>query len=103
MQPTATAGSGQGFRMTIESVIYLSRRPGLYLAGKISSGSIMIGDHLNLLDGETVVRQVTCDGIEFVDVDIHRPELALIAVLVRSLRPGDASEGQTLASIQDGG
>ena len=67
-----TARSGQDFRMTIEQVIQLSRRPGLFLAGKIS-GTIRIGDRLNLLDGETVVRQVTCDGVEF--VDRSRPEL----------------------------
>lgn len=88
--------------MTIEQVIQISRRPGLYLAGKISSGAVRVGDGLNLLDGETVVRQVTCDGVEFVDVDIHRPELVLVAVHVRSLRAGDAREGQVLASISDG-
>jgi translation elongation factor EF-Tu-like GTPase len=99
----ATATSGQGFRMAIEKVIHLSGRPGLYLAGKISSGTVRTGDHLNLLHGETVVREVTCDGVEFVDVDIHRPELVLVAVHVRSLRRGDASEGQTLASVPDGG
>lgn len=71
--------------MTIGHVIHLSRRPGLYLAGKISSGAIRIGDRLNLLDGETVVRQVTCDGVEFVDLD--RPELVAVTVHVRSLRP----------------
>ena len=54
-----TSRSGQDFTMTIEQVIQLSRRPGFYLAGKISSGVVRIGDHLNLLDGETVVRQVT--------------------------------------------
>jgi translation elongation factor EF-Tu-like GTPase len=97
-----TSRSGQDFRMTIQQVIHLSGRPGLYLAGKISSGAVRIGDHLNLLDGETVVRQVTCDGVEFVDVNIHRPELVLVAVHVRSLQSGDASEGQILASISDG-
>jgi hypothetical protein len=97
-----TSRYGQDFRMTIEQVIQLSRRPGLYLAGKISSGAVGIGDHLNLLDGEAVVRQVTCDGVEFADVDMHRPELVLVAVHVRSLRSGDASEGQILASISDG-
>jgi hypothetical protein len=88
--------------MTIKDVIQLSLRPGLYLAGKISSGTVRLGDRLNRLDGETVVREVTCDGVEFVDVDIHRPELVLVAVYVRSLRPRDANEGQTLASIPDG-
>jgi len=88
--------------MTIKDVIHLSLRPGLYLAGRISSGTVRISDRLNLLDGETVVREVTCDGVEFVDVDIRRPELVLAAVYVRSLRPGDASEGQTLTSIPDG-
>jgi hypothetical protein len=33
---------------------------------------------------------------------MHRPELALIAVLDKSLVPGDASEGQTLASVSGG-
>jgi hypothetical protein len=85
--------------MTIELVIQLHRRPGLYLAGKTSSGTVRIGDHLNLLDGETVVRQVTCDGIEYVDGS--RPEVTLVAIHVQSLLPGDASEGLTLASIPD--
>jgi hypothetical protein len=94
-----TAISGRGFWMTIERVIQIRKRPGLYLAGKISSGTVRTGDRLNLLDGETVVREVTCDGVELVDVDIHHPGLALVAVHVTSLLPGDASEGQTLASI----
>jgi hypothetical protein len=94
-----TATSGQAFRMTIGKVIHLQQRPGLYLAGKIESGIVCVGDRLNLVDGETVVREVTCDAVEFVDVDMHRPELALIAVLDKSLVPGDAREGQTLASV----
>ena len=57
-----------------------SQQPGLYLAGKISSGTVKTGDRLNLLDGETVVREVACGGIELVDADIHHPELALVAV-----------------------
>jgi hypothetical protein len=97
-----TAISGEGFRMAIEKVIHLSERPGLYLAGKISSGTVRTGDRLNLLGGETVIREVICDGVEIVDVDIHRPELALVAVHVRSLRRGHASEGWTLASVPDG-
>jgi len=100
MWHVATA-SRQGFKMTIERVIQLRQRPGLYLAGKVSSGAVRTGDRLNLLDGGTVIREVTCDGVEFVDVDIHRPELALLAVHVRSLLPGDAREGQTLASVPD--
>jgi hypothetical protein len=35
------------------------------------------------------------------DVDRRRPELTLVAVHIRSLLPGDASEGQALASITD--
>jgi translation elongation factor EF-Tu-like GTPase len=97
-----TATSGQAFRMTIGKVIHLQQRPGLYLAGKIESGIVCVGDRLNLVDGETVVREVTCDAVEFVDVDMHRPELALIAVLDKSLVPGDAREGQTLASVPAG-
>jgi elongation factor Tu len=93
-----TAQTGQAFKMTIREVITITRR-GLFLAGKIESGTVHIGDRLNLLDGETVVREVTCDGVEFVDVDINRPELVLIAIHVRSLRRGDANEGQILASI----
>jgi translation elongation factor EF-Tu-like GTPase len=96
------ATSRQDFRMTIDRVFQLRQRPGLYLAGKISTGTVRTGDHLILLDGETVVREVTCGSVEFVDVDRRRPELALVAVHVRSLLPGDASEGQTLASIPDG-
>jgi translation elongation factor EF-Tu-like GTPase len=96
-----TATSGQGFRMTIGKIIHLQQRPGLYLAGKIESGIVRIGDRLNLVDG-AVVREVTCDAVEFVDVDVHRPELVLIAVLGKSLVPGDASEGQTLASVPAG-
>jgi len=88
--------------MAIEKVIHLSERPGLYLAGKISSGTVRTGDRLNLLDGERVIREVLCDGVEIVDVDIHRPELALVAVHVRSLRRGHASEGWTSASVPDG-
>jgi hypothetical protein len=38
-----------------------------------------------------------------VDADIHRPELVLVAVHLRSLQSGDASEGQILARISDGG
>ena len=64
------------------------------MAGKISSGTVKTGDRLNLLDGETVVREVACGGIEFVDADIHLLELALVAVHVRALLPGDASKGQ---------
>jgi hypothetical protein len=74
--------------MTIKDVVQLSLRPGLHLAGKISSGTVRIGDRLNLLDGETVVREVTCDGVEFVDVDIHRPELVLVAVYLRAMTWG---------------
>ena len=37
--------------MTIERVIQLRQRPGLYLAGKISSGTVRTGDRRNLLDG----------------------------------------------------
>lgn len=99
MMGRVAAIPGQGFRMTIELVIQLHQRPGLYLARKISSGTVRTGDQLNLLDGETVVREVTCDSVEFVDVDRRRPETTLVAVHVRSLLPGDASEGQTLASI----
>jgi hypothetical protein len=46
---------------------------------------------------------VSCDGVEFVDVNINQPELVMIAVYAKSLRPGDASEGQTLTSIPEGG
>ena len=88
--------------MMIERVFQLRQWPGLYLAGKISSGTVRTGDRLILLDGETVVREVTCDRVEFLDVDRRRPELALVAVHVRSLLTGDASEGQTLASVPHG-
>ena len=89
--------------MTIESIIQIRQKPGLFLARKNFSGAVRTGDRLNLLDGGTVVREVGCDGVEIVDVNINRPELVMIAVYVESLRPGDVSEGQTLASIPGAG
>ena len=74
-----------------------------YYVGVAGLSAVLIASDrgLILLDGETVVREVTCDRVEFLDVDRRRPELALVAVHVRSLLPGDASEGQTLASIPE--
>jgi hypothetical protein len=95
-----TVPTGQVFRMTIRDVFTITRRPGLYLAGKIESGVIHIGDRLNLIDGGAVIREVTCDAIEFAD-GRGLPGGFLVAVQVKSLRPGDASEGQVLAGIQD--
>lgn len=45
--------------MVIETIITITNRPGVHLAGEIESGVVQVGDHLDLLDGG----QLTCDGI----------------------------------------
>jgi translation elongation factor EF-Tu-like GTPase len=50
----------QLFRMTVREIVTLTRRPGVHLGGKIESGVVRVGDQLDLLDGDTVVRALTC-------------------------------------------
>jgi hypothetical protein len=93
-----TAPAEEVFKMTICQVFSLTGRKGLFLAGEIESGVLYVGDRLNLLDGETIVREVTCDGVEFV-LYSSQPVSEQMAVYVKELRPGDAREGQALARI----
>jgi translation elongation factor EF-Tu-like GTPase len=85
--------------MTVREVVAVPRRPGVYLAGKIESGVVRIGDRLELLDGDTVFYTLTCEGIEFIDY-VSEPERSLVAVHCVSLQPGEVRKGQVLAGTE---
>jgi hypothetical protein len=38
----------EAFRMTIEAVVTLTGRPGVYLGGEIEAGVVQVGDRLDL-------------------------------------------------------
>jgi len=85
--------------MVIETVITITRRPGVHLAGEIESGVLQIGDHLDFLDGGKLIGEVTCDGIGSLD-RAGSTERCLVTVYCAALSRDDVREGQVLAGTQ---
>jgi hypothetical protein len=89
----------QAFRMTIETVVTLTGRPGVHLGGEIESGAIRVGDLLDLLDGGKLVTVVRCDGLGSFN-GIGGTGRYLPSVHCASLGPGEVREGQVLAGTE---
>ncbi len=85
--------------MVVQEIFAITRRPGVHLGGRIESGVVRVGDRLRLMDGGTLIRVITCDGISFLD-NIAHPERTLVTVHATALKPGDVQKGQVLAGTQ---
>jgi translation elongation factor EF-Tu-like GTPase len=89
----------QAFRMTIEAVVTLTGRPGVYLGGAIESGVVQVGDRLDLMDDGQLIKVVTCDGLGSVD-RIGGTSRCLPGVHCISVSRGEIREGQVLAGAE---
>jgi hypothetical protein len=89
----------QAFRMTIETVVTLTGRPGVHLGGEIESGVIRAGGLLDLLDGGKLVTVVRCDGLGSFN-GIGGTGRCLPSVHCASLSPDEVREGQVLAGTE---
>lgn len=57
---------------------------------------MQVGDHLDLLDGAQLTREVTCDGIGSLD----GPQRCLVTVYCAAPSADEVREGQVLAGTQ---
>jgi hypothetical protein len=89
----------QAFRMTIEAIVAITGRPGVFLGGEIESGVLRVGDRLDLLDGGKLVRVVTCDGFGSFN-RIGGTDRCLPGVHCAALSAGEVRAGQVLAGTE---
>ena len=76
-----SAAAATGIPPSIERVLRLELRPGLYVAGKIKKGIAKVGDILTLEVNGRAVGEVHVEGIEMMDFQIGGPAPSTLVTL----------------------
>ena len=98
MMESRNATVSSEFRMTIEDVLSIAGR-GTVVTGKVESGSISVGDVVNLM-GQSGVRMVTIAGVEmFRKIIDHASAGDNVGLLLKGVERQDCRSGDTLKKI----
>jgi GTPase len=85
--------------MDVQQVLTMESRPGLFVAGNISSGVAKVGDSLVLMEGHRAVGEVSIEAIEMLDFQIGGPEpSSLVTLRVSGVDADAVVAGQVLRS-----